>query len=220
MNPLWPQLALTTTAAIVSVIGLQIPGYSWFVYFGTTVFILSLYLMFLESSLGERTKSKAKRIRDKRTLRRNEKEYLSLIYELRTLETLSTEVYKIPKSAKFNCHDYHPHNSIHRLSEKTLLFNRGDRILHANCILQEIAGSTEHSLYQYDLRLKSGEIIFNNEQELKSVQKALRKYESFIEKHNDLCRRVNSLLQSFHLSELDGYALTFDWLNAQPKNEN
>ena len=219
MNPFWPQLALAVAAMTTSIIGLKTPEYSWLVYFGAAIFSLSLLLIFLESPLGELVKSKAKRARDKVILKRYEKEYLFLLIELKTLETLSSKLYEIPKNEKFSCYDYHPHNSIYNiLSKKISVFSRGDRLLHANYMTEEIVRSTENTLNQYDLRLKSGDLFFDNEQDLKYTQRELRKYESFVRKHNDLCRKINSILKCIQLSELNGYALTFDWSNAKPKN--
>lgn len=215
-TPIWFQIALASIAMVVSILGVNNPQFSWLVYIGVFILIISLIVIVSESFIGKYILQKYKNAETRRIFNKNELEYLSFIENSRIIDELMTEINRLPWSNKKPACLANTNNSIYDLNNQIKFIPAGAKIIFANSLLREIILTADNYLYACDNTLREGNVKYDNEHHTKRVKKLLRKYENFIEIHNLFCKNVNTQLKAGRLNEICGHDLVFDWSKAQP----
>jgi hypothetical protein len=213
----WPQLALAASAMIASIAGMNLPNFSWLLYLGGFVLLISLTLMIMQSPIGDLMKMFLLSYKNKAVLKSIDKEYWEFVEKFKVVLELKRELDSVPWGNMTPLGHPSVENALIHISTQLSRIANEARIIGCNLALKETIGIVDHYLFHCDQLFRMGRVRYKSEDQKNRIVRLVNRYESLIQVHNELCEKTNKKLDGIYLLSICTHEHGFNWKGALPE---
>ncbi len=189
----WGQIFLSIAAITITFVGAKIEGFNWILYFAVPMLAGSFLLAIQQTSIASSVREYITNKKDKKIIKETADEYIEFFEQLSITKELIEAIQKLDWAQIKQPRHNHPHNRLIDLAEimKSRYHSNYSKSIFLNHVLNLHIEGIDSFIQECDHLVAQREVMFKHEQDKSKLQKLIRRYDDFRERHNLLCKKIN-----------------------------
>ena len=207
----WGQIVISIAAVIVTFVGAKIEGYDWVLYLTIPLLLIAFVLMLSSTVLGTYLKSRYQSYKAKKVISKSSEEYIAFLEEFKLASEITDALLNLDWGAIKRPYYRYRSNRLAELKAivKDKRHSKFSKTIYLNHALNSFVDELDSFMQECDYLVVQRQVKYKSEHDRTKMLRLIRKYDSFRERHDSFCKKINKVKLETHLYQFYEHIYSF-----------